>query len=80
MMKIWAQQGDDVFLIAEDVWKPQKGQILDMDRMRLYAPQNFLTIIAQGYWENFNGDQADLPAMLERVDTPEKNGLGIPPK
>jgi hypothetical protein len=47
-----------------------------MARKRLYAPRLFITIVAQGYWEDYQGDQADLPAMLAQVDTPEKNGLG----
>lgn len=43
------------------------AQILDTDKERLYPPQYLQTILAQGYWNEYTGDQSELQGMLQAV-------------
>lgn len=44
------------------------GRILDLATSRLYRPRNFETLLAQGYWEEYTGDQALLDKLLAQVE------------
>jgi hypothetical protein len=64
-MKIVAQN-DDRFLL--DVGNDQ-GQVLDREEGLLFPPMYLESIVARGYWEPYEGDQAVLTEWLKDIQT-----------
>jgi len=63
-MKVIAQQGDTVYLIG--VGK-DLARVLDGEQNKLFPPFNVHSILARGYWENFDGDLETVRGLLNRV-------------
>ena len=67
---IAAQSGPDRYILVpstDDVKTSRQARILDTKQGKLYPPMYFQTLLAQGYWEEYKGDQ-DAEALLAGVD------------
>lgn len=64
MVKVIAIQGYSNFLIQT---KENKGRILDLDRNEFFPEFLIQSIIARGYWENWQGSQKILKDIFKRA-------------
>lgn len=62
-MEILAQQGEGRYLISLG---NDQGQILDLNENALYPPIFIHSILARGYWEDYDGN-VDLDYVLRTV-------------
>jgi hypothetical protein len=73
-MKIVGKQGTKRYLI--DVGTDERGvplaRVLDLRRRKLFKPFNAYSIVARGYWEEYDGDQSILPELLSQVEVEEE--------
>lgn len=70
-MKIVATQGANRYLLVEDninkLENDTKSRVLDLNQQKLFPWFNLQSILARGYWKNYNGNQDILENLLSQV-------------
>jgi len=68
-MKIIAQRNENVYMLVEDgvdeIEADTEGRVLDDRNELLYPYTDANSLVARGYWEEFDGDQSILDPMLD---------------
>ena len=71
-MKVIAQRGGGVFLVAVDEPSTNmtaQGFIIDLEAGVRYRSMNVHSILARGYWSEFDGDEATLLDAIPSLET-----------
>jgi hypothetical protein len=55
-------------LVIKEEENPKTGQILDLEENKLFPPYNLESIIAQGYWFDYTGDEDQTKNLLNIVN------------
>ncbi len=72
-LRIIAKRGDQYLLVGKDVKDEDQdpeivGQILDVEQGKLFPPATLETLLAAGYWEDYEGDESELDDLLAQVE------------
>lgn len=71
-MKLVAKRGDGVYLVETE---PGKGRVLDTEQGQFFPAFNIHSILARGYWEAFEEDDALLQKLLLGINDLENTRL-----
>jgi hypothetical protein len=66
-VKVVASKADGNVLLLQSTTDRNKGQVLELKRDVLFPMQNFLAIVAQGYWKEDTMSDAKLQHLLDGV-------------
>jgi len=64
-MKVVAKRPGDVYLVQTE---KDKGQIADLDEGHLYPEHFLLSILARGYWEDFDDADGEVLKRIQALD------------
>jgi hypothetical protein len=67
-MQIIAKSGEDRFLATMDGQLDGLACVIDLEQGLIFRPFNLQSILARGYWEEHQGTQAELDALLSQVE------------
>ena len=72
-MKVIAKRGDNSYLVQTS---ENRARVADMDQNVFYPEFNLLSILARGYWEDYDDtDGSKLKEILAEAKEPEKAGM-----
>ena len=63
--KIIAVRGKSSYLL--EIPNSKKGIVLDLFNNNISKPFNMASIVARGYWEEYKGEQSELPKLLKKL-------------